>query len=168
MFSVSFFASSVTQNQIFSFLLGVFLNFLLTIIGTPIVLLSLPQFVVPLISGLSYFTHIDSFSQGMIALSDVVFFLSLMTIFLSFSHAHLARFQRTGSLSWSFLMLKRPLLILASLCVINVGFSFTNFSLDTTASGVNSLSHNSSIILSEVTEPVTVTLYTSDPLPPEL
>jgi ABC-type uncharacterized transport system involved in gliding motility auxiliary subunit len=52
--------------------------------------------------------------------------------------------------------------------VVNGGLSFVNMTLDTTTARVNSLSPNSTSLLSEVTEPVTITLYRSDPLPAEL
>jgi ABC-2 type transport system permease protein len=112
MFATSFLASCLTKNQIFAFLLGVLFNFILIIIGTPIVTLSFPPIIGAILRGMSYVGHIESFSQGMLSLTDSVYFLSVIAVALSFSHAHLARFQRTGSLNLSLKSMTQPLSLL--------------------------------------------------------
>lgn len=83
--------SSLTKNQVISFVLSVFVCFILTLLGTSIFttfmtsFLHLPVGLADIISNFSFFTHFGAFTMGIIDPKDVVFFLSLIgfTLFLN-------------------------------------------------------------------------------------
>lgn len=78
--------SALTKNQVVAFVLTVTACFLFTVSGLPLVLdffqAWAPQGLVSLIAGLSFLTHFSGISQGVIDLSDLVYFLSVMALFL--------------------------------------------------------------------------------------
>jgi ABC-2 type transport system permease protein len=70
--------SATTRNQVIAFILTVVVCFLLLLAGYPLVLdffrSIAPQGVVDAISGLSFLTHFDAISKGVIDLRDLVYF----------------------------------------------------------------------------------------------
>lgn len=81
--------SSVTKNQVISFVLSVVACLMLLFLGWSVfsnVLNSLfPVWFVDLLSNFSFITHFDAFTKGIIDPKDVMFFVSLMafTLFLN-------------------------------------------------------------------------------------
>jgi ABC-2 type transport system permease protein len=70
--------SATTRNQVIAFILTVVVCFLLLLAGYPLVLdffrSFAPQAVVDAISGLSFLTHFDAISKGVIDLRDLLYF----------------------------------------------------------------------------------------------
>lgn len=70
--------SATTRNQVIAFILTVVVCFLLLLAGYPLVLdffrSFAPQAVVDAISGLSFLTHFDAISKGVIDLRDLIYF----------------------------------------------------------------------------------------------
>jgi ABC-2 type transport system permease protein len=79
--------SATTQNQVIAFILTVFVCFLFTISGAPLVLDFFRSWApLPLISAISSFsflTHFAAISAGVIDLRDLIFFFSLIALFLT-------------------------------------------------------------------------------------
>lgn len=84
--AVGSFVSSLTKNQVIAFVVSVVLCFGFLVSGySPVVgLVSgwAPQAVVDAIAGFSFLTHFDAISRGVVDLRDMVFFLSLIAVFL--------------------------------------------------------------------------------------
>lgn len=78
--------SAATTNQVVAFVLGAALCFLLTVAGTPVVQGFFagwaPAGVVDAVSGLSFLTHFQAITRGVVDLRDVIFFLSAIATFL--------------------------------------------------------------------------------------
>jgi ABC-2 type transport system permease protein len=78
--------SAATSNQVIAFIVSVVVCFLLTIAGAPLVLDAFrawaPLPLVEAISSFSFITHFASITQGVIDLRDLVFFFSLIGLFL--------------------------------------------------------------------------------------
>ena len=78
--------SSATTNQVIAFVAAVAVCFLFTAAGAPIVMEGLagwaPLPLVEVISSFSFLTHFAAITEGVIDLRDVIFFASLMTLFL--------------------------------------------------------------------------------------
>lgn len=73
--------SATTKNQVIAFVLAVVACFLLLLAGYPLVLdwfSWAPQAVVDGIASLSFLTHFDSISRGVIDLSDLIYFALLI------------------------------------------------------------------------------------------
>ena len=75
--------SALTKNQVVSFVLSVFVCFLLVLLGWSVFTdflggyLALPAWLVDVVSNFSFKTHFDAFAKGIIDPKDVMFFLSL-------------------------------------------------------------------------------------------
>lgn len=74
--------SATTSNQVVAFVLGTSACFLLTMTGLPIVLAvvgdNAPAAISEFIAGLSTLEHYNAFRNGVIALTDVAFFIGLI------------------------------------------------------------------------------------------
>ena len=78
--------SAATKNQVIAFVLAAVLCFLFTLGGTNLVLGFaqgfLPQAFVDLIASFSVLNHFNDIRNGVISLSDLIYFLSVMGVFL--------------------------------------------------------------------------------------
>ncbi|GAA6155784.1 ABC transporter permease subunit [Pyruvatibacter sp. HU-CL02332] len=78
--------SAVTTNQVIAFVLSVVVCFLFTLSGLPLVLDFfagwVPQAVLNTIASFSFVTHFDAIMDGVIDLRDLVYFASLIAVWL--------------------------------------------------------------------------------------
>ncbi|CAI8015775.1 hypothetical protein GBAR_LOCUS9740 [Geodia barretti] len=81
--SIGLFTSSLTRNQIVSFILGLFLTLVLMLLGLDAVSVTLPGQFAALLQSLSPVTHFSSIARGVIDLRDVLYFVALVSTFLS-------------------------------------------------------------------------------------
>ncbi len=81
--SIGLFTSSLTRNQVVAFILGLSLTMMLMIMGLDIVAVTLPQRLASLLQDLSPVTHFSSVARGVIHLRDVLYFIALVSTFLS-------------------------------------------------------------------------------------
>jgi ABC-2 type transport system permease protein len=79
--------SAATKNQVIAFVVSVVICFLFTISGAPLVLdffrAWAPLVLINAIASFSFLTHFAAISAGVIDFRDVLFFLSLMALFLT-------------------------------------------------------------------------------------
>ena len=79
--------SATTNNQVIAFVVTVVACFLFTISGAPLVLdvfrAWAPLTLITAISSFSFLTHFAAISSGVIDLRDLIFFLSLIALFLT-------------------------------------------------------------------------------------
>ncbi|MBU4484643.1 ABC transporter permease subunit [bacterium] len=80
--SLGLFVSSLTENQIIAFILGVVACFILFIIGQPFVTSGLPNGLVVIFQGLSLGTHFESVGRGVIDSRDIIYYISFIFFFL--------------------------------------------------------------------------------------
>jgi ABC-2 type transport system permease protein len=75
--------SAFTKNQVISFVISVFICFILVLLGWSVFTdflggyLALPAWMVDVVSNFSFKSHFDGFVRGIIDPKDVIFFLSL-------------------------------------------------------------------------------------------
>lgn len=78
--------SATTNNQVIAFVVSVVVCFLFTISGAPLVIDFFrswaPMALIEAISSFSFLTHFSAITQGVIDLRDIVFFFSLIALFL--------------------------------------------------------------------------------------
>lgn len=78
--------SAMTKNQVIAFIITVVICFLFLLAGSPLVLnffkAWIPQNFVDAISSLSFLTHFASLAKGVIDLRDIIYFVSLIGIWL--------------------------------------------------------------------------------------
>ena len=80
--SIGLLLSSLTENQIVAFILGVVVCFTLFIIGESLVLVTAPSSIAPLLRNLGLGAHYQSMGRGVIDSRDVVYYLSVIAFFL--------------------------------------------------------------------------------------
>lgn len=80
--------SALTKNQVISFVLSVFICFLIVLLGTSMFtsflngFLNLPVAISDLIANFSFLTHFEAFTKGIIDPKDLIFFVSLTALAL--------------------------------------------------------------------------------------
>ena len=84
--SVGICISSVTNNQVISFVISATISFLLTVSGLPIVLdfftaLS-SQIITDAVASFSFLTNYFDITRGLIDLRSIIYFISLICFFL--------------------------------------------------------------------------------------
>ena len=168
MFSVSFLASSITKNQVFAFLLAVLINFLLIIIGSDFIELSLPSFLASFLNAFSYLGHAGNFSKGIISLGDVFYFASIIFFGLYLSYVSIKRFQKTGKTGLGIVSTTELGIVLAILVVVNALTMQSHWFIDVTPNHIYTLSDSTKSILADVNDRVNIDFYASKELPPEL
>lgn len=80
--AIGFFASSVSSDQIIAFVLGIFMCLVLFVVGMPDVLAHIPGVIKPLCQDISLKTHFDNISKGVIDARDIIYYASVIVVFL--------------------------------------------------------------------------------------
>lgn len=80
--AVGLWVSSITKNQIVSFILAVVIIFAFYIIGNSFITGSLPLAIAGAAKFISFSAHFNSILRGVISLADVVYYFSVIAFFL--------------------------------------------------------------------------------------
>ena len=80
--AIGMFISSLTENQIVAFIVGVVVCFLMFIAGEAFVLFNAPAGLAPLLRFIGLGAHFESISRGVIDSRDVIYYLSVIVFFL--------------------------------------------------------------------------------------
>ena len=159
--AIGLFTSSITRNQIVSFIVGLSVTMLLMIMGLDIVAVTLPSRLAILLQDLSPVTHFSSIARGVIHLRDVLYFLALVSTFLSATFLMV----RGRTLSHRSLQYRNLQLGVAGLIVFSllVGWSSTAIGgrIDLTEDQLFTMSPATADILTQLDDILTVELYQS-------
>lgn len=82
--AMGLFASALTRNQIIAFIIGCALCFTLTIINR--MLFFMPPKIVAVIEYIGASSHFTNFSKGILDSRDIIYFISLVCIFIFSTH----------------------------------------------------------------------------------
>ena len=161
--SIGIFASSLTENQIVSFIIAMALSFLFYLgfefIGTSEVSYSLEQ----LFTWLSINNHYQSVSRGVIDLRDLIYFVGMTLFFLNTT----GLFLRKGK--WKYRKTKiNALLFTVGLVVVFVVSANFLLRIDLTSDKRFSVSVVSTKIVSGLESPTEIELYLAGELEPGL
>lgn len=161
-------ASSYAKNTISSFLLGAAICFVLILIGIDVFTLMLPSPLSSLSADISVLTHTDNLAKGLLDFRDILYFVTVIGIFLTFAVMRLSERKIVEDTS------EKRKLNLALILLIGIGF-ISNIllnsypvRLDMTSSGIYTLSKGTVQSLKAVPDIVNITLYTSSDLPPQM
>lgn len=80
--AIGLWVSSLTENQIVAFIVGVVVTFALFIIGNQFVTMAIPSALVPVFNYLGLGNHFDSIGRGVVDSRDIVYYLSVIGFFL--------------------------------------------------------------------------------------
>ena len=159
--SIGLFASSLTRNQIVSFILGLAIIIVLMLAGLPIITLTIPTQAAILIQSLSPLPHFAGVARGIIALRDVLYFVAIVLTFLSAAYLMI----RSKSLSHRSSQYRNLQLGVAGLVLISVLIGwFGNsipFRMDLTEKKLYTLSPATQNLLVNLDDLVTIKLFAS-------
>jgi ABC-2 type transport system permease protein len=80
--SIGLWVSSVSKNQIIAFLLALVIIFIFYIAGSSYLLDTFPSWAAIIGKNLSLSTHFDSILRGVLSLKDLVYYISMVVLFL--------------------------------------------------------------------------------------
>src|SRR2546427_5616755 len=163
---VGVWASSVTRNQITAFILAVAVMFALILVGLDPLVVGLPPQLGAIAASLGVLSHFSSIARGVIDLRDAVYFVSLAVLFLVFAYfALLSRKMTPQGEALKRLRLGTALLAVA---VIVVNLLRIDGRIDLTPGNSFTLSPATRQLLGTLPDLVTVRLFASAALPPEV
>ncbi len=91
--AIGLFASTLTENQIIAFIIGVVFCFTMLIVGEEIVLFSVPGFLAPIFRYIGLAVHFSSIGRGVIDSRDIIYYFSVIGFFLYLS-VHVVQSRR--------------------------------------------------------------------------
>ena len=83
--AIGFFASTLTENQIVAFIIGIAVCLTLLLIGEDFVLFKTPNWLFPIFSYLGLGAHYSSILRGVLDSRDIIYYLSVIAFFLYLS-----------------------------------------------------------------------------------
>ena len=166
--AVGVWTSSLTDNQITAFIIGIAVMFVLVMIGLSPVLDGLPPALSAVAARLGVLSHFRDMARGVIDLRDAIYFITLGAAFLALAYASLMR----GRLSRVGQELKRlrtaTALIVVGLVVVNLFGRHIRGRLDLTPGRAYTLSRATRDVVGNLADIVTLKLFASNELPPEI
>ena len=158
--AIGLFASALTDNQIFSFILAMGLSFLAYLGFDLVGSMQLPSAIQQLIIGFGINEHYNSISRGVVDSRDLVYFLATILLFLFLTsriiHFHKMNFRRE---------IKLGALAIVGAIFIGVLSAQLFFRLDLTAEKRYSITTVSKNLVKNLDKPVNITLYLDGELP---
>ncbi len=158
-------ASSLGKSQITAFILSVAVMFVLILVGLDPLLVGLGPTLGGIAARLGVLSHFQSMSRGVLALRDVLYFLSVAAIFLVLAYAVLMR-RRLAPGSAATRQLRLGTVLLAAVVIgLNLAGGEIGGRLDLTPGHAYTLSPATRKIARAAPDIVTITLYASTALP---
>ncbi len=168
MSAIGIFSSSLTKNQIVAFIVGIVLIFVLLILGLDVVLVSLPFFLKNIFEQLSLTWHYSNVIRGVVDLRDVIYFITATAAFLSASYWLMIRDTINPKRAFWRQLKFGILAIICIAVVVNLLGLNIHGRLDFTEKQLYTLSDATKNIARNLPDVVTIDLYRSKELPPEV
>lgn len=166
--AVGVWASSVTRNQITAFIVAVAVMFLLILVGLDPLLVGLPPRLGAAAAALGVLSHFTGIARGVIDLRDAVYFLSLAAVFLVLAYFALMHRKLTARGDAIRRLRLGVALLTAGLVVLNLFGRRIGGRLDLTPGRAYTLSPATRQLLGSLNDLVTLKLFASAALPPEV
>ena len=168
MVGVGVWASSQTRNQVTAFIIAVTVLFFLILLGLDPLLLGLPPALGGFIARLSVLPHFRDIARGVIDLRDIIYFVTLAAIFLSLAYAALMRRKLSPAGEARKKLRLGVAMLVAALIVVNLFGRVIGGRLDLTPGKAYTLSRATRDIVRNVDDLITIKLFVSKDLPPEV
>ena len=161
-------SSSVTKNQVTAFIVGVLVMFALVLVGLDPLLVGLPAGLGDVAASLGVLPHFQQIARGVIDLRDAVYFATLAAIFLALAYLGLVGRKLAPAGEELRRLRLGTSLAVVGLVVLNLFGRHIGGRLDLTPGGEYSLSRATKNILKQLPDLVTIKLFASSSLPPEI
>lgn len=165
--SIGLFASALTQNQTIAFIIAVTINFIFLITGLSLVNSALPAILAAAASAVSIQEHFNGITRGVLDLRDLLYFLTIATIFIALAHILITRGRLNKHRKTSQNIKLYVFILIVGLLVANFFASNVMARIDMTADKTYSISAKSTEVARGLKKNVNVNVYASDQLPPE-
>ena len=166
--AIGLWASSMTRNQITSFMLAIAVSLALVLIGLPVVQIGLTPMLGGAAARLSVIGHFENVARGVIDLRDILYFLSTAALFLVLAIALVSR-ERLSHGRGDYRRLRTGTIAIAALVVVlNLLGGYLRGRLDLTRGNLYTLADGTREVLGNLNDIVTFKLFVSDELPPEV
>jgi len=159
--AIGLLASSLTDNQIFAFILALFLSFFAYLGFDLVASMQLPSTVQQIISGFGINEHYISISRGVVDSRDLVYFIAAVFLFL-FLTARIIHFHKINLRK----EIKSGALVLVGFVLIAVISGQFFFRLDLTAEKRYSITTVSKKLVKNLEKPINISLFLDGELPP--
>jgi len=166
--AVGLWASSVTRNQITAFILAVTVTFALILVGLDPLIVGLPPQLGAIAASLGVLSHFSSIARGVIDLRDAVYFVTLALLFLVFAYFALESRKLTPQGEALKRLRLGTTLLAVALIVVNLFGRHIGGRIDLTPGNSFTLSPATRQLLRGLPDLVTVKLFASAALPPEV
>ncbi|HTY07129.1 MAG TPA: Gldg family protein [Gemmatimonadales bacterium] len=161
-------SSSVTRNQVTAFIVGVAVMFAVILLGLDPLLVGLPPALGTVAETLGVLPHFQQIARGVIDLRDAIYFLTLAAIFLSLAYLGLVRRKLAPRGEELRRLRLGTVLTVGVLVVLNLFGRHIGGRLDLTPGRQYTLSRATRDILRRLPDLVTIKLFASSTLPPEV
>lgn len=158
--AIGLLASALTDNQIFAFILALFLSFLAYLGFDLVGAMQLPSALQQWITCFGINEHYASISRGVVDSRDLVYFISVVFIFL-FLASRIIHFHKVNLRK----EIKSGVLVLICVLFLSILSGQLFFRLDLTAEKRYSITDVSKKLVKNLEKPVNITLYLDGELP---
>ena len=165
---VGIWSSSITRNQVTAFIVGVLVMFVLVLVGLDPLLVGLPPALGNAAASLGVLPHFAQIGRGLIDLRDVIYFVTLAGVFLALACLGLARRKLAPRGEELRRLRLGTTLLVAALVVLNLFGRHIGGRLDLSPGRQYTLSPATRDILHQLPDLVTIKLFASSTLPPEV
>jgi ABC-type uncharacterized transport system involved in gliding motility auxiliary subunit/ABC-type transport system involved in multi-copper enzyme maturation permease subunit len=166
--AVGVWASSVARSQITAFIVAVAVMFLLVLVGLDPLIVGLPARLGAIAASLGVLSHFTGIDRGVIDLRDAVYFVTLAALFLLLGYFALMR-RKLAPQGTSLKRLRLGTGLLAAvLVVVNLFGRHIGGRLDLTPGASYTLSPATKRMLGGLPDLLTIKLFASSALPPEV
>lgn len=158
--AIGLLASSLTDNQIFSFLLAIALSFVAYLGFDLVGSMPLPSATQQFILNFGINEHYVSISRGVVDSRDLVYFITAVALFL-FLTSRIIHFHKVNLRK----EIKNGIIILTGIFILNLISGGLFFRIDLTAERRYSITEVSKNTVENLEKPVNITLYLAGELP---
>ena len=166
--AVGVWASSVTRNQITAFILGVVVTFVLVLVGLDSLIVGLPPRLGAIAAALGVLSHFTGIARGVIDLRDAIYFLTLAALFLVLAYFALLSRKLTPRGEPAQRLRLGTALLAVAIVVVNLFGGNIGGRIDLTPGHAYTLSRATRQLLRGLPDLVTIKLFASSALPPEI
>ena len=166
--AVGVWASSVSQNQITAFIVGVFVMFLLIFVGLDQLLVGLPPRLGAIAGALGVLSHFTQLARGVIDLRDALYFVTLAALFLVLAYFSLLSRKLTARGEALRRLRLGTVLLAVAVVVVNLFGRNIGGRIDLTPGRAFTFAPATRNLLRTLPDLVTIKLFVSSALPKEI
>ncbi len=166
--AVGVWTSNLTKHQITAFVIGVAVMFLLILVGLDPVLVGLPPALNAIAGRLGVISHFRDIARGVIDLRDAIYFITVAAIFVSLAYLALMGLKLSHKGEALRRLRTATALVVVGLVVVNLFGRHIRGRLDLTPGRAYTLSPATRDLVGNLNDIVTLKLFVSDELPPEV